>query len=183
MRTKLLRLTAILLFLTSSCHSGINISDKEINNSAMVSPQALNGIYSNQHINSSKNYFDPFWAHLKPFFKNEITLKYQQERPDLTFEIDVEDKGIIRFSLLEEEKVLASSKFKFDFLNNQIRIKRNSNLQGIPLIFYQHHGEVITLSLDKENDLIATFDGETSGGIFIFMFGTPIKATTKFKRI
>jgi hypothetical protein len=53
-------------------------------------------------------------------------------------------------------------------------------MEGIPLLFFRQHSETLNIALEKNSNLILSYDGSASGGIFIIIFGTPIKGTHTF---
>jgi len=170
------------IFFFSSCYSGLTIPREERNWEIMKAPEAINGVYSNNSTDPNNDQ-SQFWLHLKPFFKNQITLQFQQENPDLSVEIEIIAKNNIQFSLLKGKDIIDSKNFKYDIVDKQIRIKKNANLKGIPLLFYRHHKEVILLSLNKENNLIISFEGEASGGIFILAYGQKLGGKLIFEKL
>lgn len=176
-------LIGFIMLLLPSCYSGLNIPKEERNLELMKSPEAINGIYSNNPVDSLKGEQNPFWTHFKPFFKNKITDQFQNENPDLKVEIKIKENRKIKISLIQKEEIIDSKYFNYDIIDNQIRIKKNWTRKGVPLLFYQHHREVIILSRNKELDLIATFEGSYSGGILIIIFGGSIKNKSVYKRI
>jgi len=135
----------------------------------------LNGRFQNRGEISSQ-FYSCLWAQLTPFNKDSIG-----EWTQTFVDFKVEDK-FLKVSLLNDTAILKSQKFKYKLRNGSVVIK-NTRLQGVPLIFYRYEKIKNRISIDKDDNLRMYLRGSTEGGIFIFIFGSPIIANYKFLRL
>lgn len=176
-------ITFLIIVMLSGCFSGILIPKEETNYEQMSSPSAINGLYSNVSIDSAINQKESFWRHLKPFFKDRFYEIADHKNKELLIEVEVISEKRIQFKLLKGKDLLSIKTFRYDRVGRQLRIKDNSMFEGVPLLFYRQQVEVILLSLSKENNLIASYEGQASGGILFYMHGGSIRDKRIFERV
>ena len=74
---------------------------------------------------------------------------------------------------------------KYSYYDGGIAIngKLNYRYQGVPLIFYRYESQALWISMENDDELFLSFNGNASGGIFILIFGTPILGESRFEKI
>lgn len=172
-----------LLLILQSCNSTKLIPQSKRISIDLNNLNSINGRYDNNSNDTTKWQTTTFWAHLKPFNNDtSINKTANQKVPNSFIKIEIFDKNKIQFSLYDSETLKDSKIFKFKVNDGVILIKRiyNKRLKGIPLLFFNQHEETLNLALDKNSNLILSYDGSASGGIFIIIFGTSIKGTHTF---
>lgn len=144
---------------------------------------SINGRYDNNSDDTLKYQRTTIWAHLKPFYNDtNLNKTAYQQIPNSYIKIEIIDKNKIQFNRYDSETLKESKVFPFKVKDGVILIKsgRNKRMEGIPLLFFRQHSETLNLALDKNYNLSLSFDGSASGGVFIIIFGTPIKGTHTF---
>jgi len=144
---------------------------------------SINGRYDNNSNDAIEHQRTTIWSHLKPFYNDtNLNKTAYQKIPNSYIKIEVIDKNKIQFSRYENETLKEFKVFPFKVKDGVVLIKsgRNKRMEGIPLLFFRQHSETLNIALEKNSNLILSYDGSASGGIFIIIFGTPIKGTHTF---
>ena len=177
-------LSAISLIITN-CRSSVKIPrDKKVNLN-IENLSNLNGAfwnYSNYLIDTTY-YKTSFWEHINHF--NSILEQVHLIDSTSYFKLEILDKKRIKFDLFTSKNHLSSTTLKYRFLDGGIVIScsKNGKLDGVPLIFYRHRCEALRIGLDKEKNLVMTFNGTVSGGILILIFGGDLNGFRTFDRV
>jgi len=139
----------------------------------------LEGTYKNIAVNSNS----PFWER----FSSVDKIKHEEIINDTSsvFKVGIESNDKIKFELYLADKLELTKTFKYSYHQKGLAIKGRSNYryEGIPLIFYRYESQALWLSKDNDDELFLSFNGSASGGIFIFIFGTPILGEARFEKI
>lgn len=170
-----------LILLLQSCNSTKLIPKNKRTYLDQKNLNSINGSYNNNSDDSSKWQTTTLWAHLKPFYSDTNLNKTANQKTSY-INIKIIDKNKIQFDRFDFETLKESKVFNFKVKNGVILIKkgRNKRTEGIPLLIFRQHSETLNLALDKNYNLILSYEGSASGGIFIITFGTPIKGTYTF---
>ena len=182
--TKTIHLFGLLLIL-QSCSSSKLIPQDKRTTLDQGNLKSINGLYDNNSNDTTRQQITTFWAHLKPFYNDtNLNKTAHQKVPDSYLKIDIIDKNKIQFSRFDFETLKESKIFNFKVKYGVIFIRRgrNQRMEGIPLLFFRQHSETLNLALDMNSNLILSYDGSASGGLFILIFGTSIKGTHIFVR-
>ena len=172
-----------LLLILQSCNSTKLIPKDKRTSLDQNNLNSINGRYDNNSDDTTKYQSTSFWSHLKPFYTDtNLNKTANQKVPNSYIKIEIIDKNRIQFDRYDFETLKESKVFNFKVKDGVILIKsrRNKRLEGIPLLFFKQHNETLNLALDKNSNLILSYDGSASGGIFIIIFGTSIKGTHTF---
>ena len=143
----------------------------------------INGRYENNSNDTIEHQRTTIWAHLKPFYNDtNLNKTAYQKIPNSYIKIEIIYKNKIQFSRYDNETLKESKVFPFKVKDGVILIKsvHNKRMEGIPLLFFRQHSETLNIAFDKNSNLMLSYDGSASGGIFIIIFGTPIKGTHTF---
>lgn len=173
----------VILLMLQSCNSTKLIPESKRTSLDQNNLNSINGRYDNNSEDTTKWQTTTFWAHLKPFYNDtNLNKNSNQKIPNSFIKIETINKNKIQFSLYDSEILKDSKIFNFKIKDGVILIKRirNKRLEGIPFLFFKQHSETLNLALDKNSNLILSYDGSASGGIFIIIFGTSIKGTHTF---
>ena len=173
----------IALIFFSSCGVPKDIMKSQINKVTPNNLGEVNGIYNNLGdscilLDGSIIKEQALWSHLKPFFGKDIPYNWKEAK----FQIKIVDNKLITFELIDEAHIISTVRLKFKIKNGFLIVKHNSSLQGVPLVFYRFHKEVLYFSFDKNNNLKFNVNGTALGGIFIIGMGTGIYGSNVFRR-
>lgn len=178
MKFRLLLILIFLFFVASlytSCTSAKNFVEVPESKLTITSIKQLSGQFKNREETSS-GFSTSLWAQVVPFYRDSIS-----DWTNIVVELIVDNK-FLNFSLLKDTVVLKAIKCKYK-LENGFVVFRKNRLQGIPLLFYRYQKRKNILTLDKQNNLKIHLRGSSEGGIFIFIFGSPIIEDYKFSRV
>lgn len=168
--------------LLSSCNSTKLIPLNErvgLNDSTL---QKLNGIYSNNSVDTFYMTRSTVWEHLlRPINNDTLSRHYH---PASSIELKVLESKKIQFSFIENAQVKSIKTFKVKCKNGIALIKRSKNhwLEGIPPLFYRQGHQTLNLALNEQLNLILAYSGSNSGGILIMIFGSPVSGKNVFIR-
>jgi len=139
----------------------------------------LEGTYKNLSVNHQR----PFWEK----FADKKSMKDHEIISDSTsvFKIKFLPDDKIKFELYIENDLKVEETKKYIHRDNGIAIKGISNYRylGIPLIFYQYESQALWFSKDNESELFLSFNGSSSGGIFLLIFGEPLLGESRYEKV
>ena len=144
---------------------------------------SINGRYDNNSNDTLSWQTTTFWAHLKPFYTDtNLNRTAHLKIPNSFLGVKIIDKNKIEFNRYDSELLKETKTFNYQIRDGIILIKHNRNkrLEGIPFLLFRQRSETLNLALDKNSNLILSYDGASSGGLLIIIFGTPIKGTHTF---
>lgn len=126
------------------------------------------------------------WDELQPFYAVHNFNNYQAE-PEFAWEkehieIEIIDSKFIRFSFFSDQKKIKSKRFRYKIKDGYLTFKRFS-FKGIPPILYWYKYQELYFSIDLRSNLVLDVQGESAGGIFFIIFGSPDYDHKKFKKI
>lgn len=137
----------------------------------------IEGIYENKAIQSNITFFERICS-------PDLVEGMNPDGPS-KFELRIPNKNRIEISFYDDEKITYKKVLKFSSLDGGLVIKgkHNYRYQGVPLLFYRSESQALWISQKKQDELFLAFNGSSSGGIFILIFGTPIEGEARFRKV